>query len=142
MQIFFCYHDLFDVFNKTIFEILFEHALCDHVIDIEKSMFFFESIYNLFMFEIKILRKYLNKNLINNFIVFSIFRSTFLLFLLKKNDSFRLCINYRKFNAIKIRNKYFLLLISQLFVFDTKNNYFHKIKFSFDVSLDTNSKKR
>ena len=37
MQVFFFYHDFFDVFNKAIFEILFEHASHDHAIDIEKK---------------------------------------------------------------------------------------------------------
>ena len=58
-----------NVFNKTISEILLEHASHDHVIDIEKNMLSFESIYNLFMFELETLREYLNENLINDFIV-------------------------------------------------------------------------
>ena len=78
MQNFFYYHDFFDVFNKAIFEILLEHVSHNHAIDIDKDMFFFESIYDLFMFELKILRKYLNENLINNFIVFFQFFDRFL----------------------------------------------------------------
>ena len=94
------------MFNKTIFEILFKHASHDYVIDIEKNMFFFESIYNLFMYELKILRKYLNKNLINDFIVFFNFTiDFFMLFVEKKNDSFCLCVNYKELNAITIKNR-------------------------------------
>ena len=86
-----CYHDFFDVFNKAILKILFKHASHNHVINIGKNMFSFESIYNLFMFELKIRREYLNKNLINDFIVFFIFSiDSFILFIIKKNDSFRL----------------------------------------------------
>ena len=62
---------------------------------LRKIWFFFESIYNLFMFELKTLREYLNENLINDFIVF--FSSSiefFILFVKKKNDSLRLCVNY------------------------------------------------
>ena len=126
----FCYHDFFDVFNKTIFEILFAHVSHDHVIDIEKNMFFFESIYNLFMFELKILPKYLNENLINDFIVFFSFSMEFfILFVKKKNDSFRLYVNYKKLNAITIKNKYFLFLISQLLVLIQKTIIFIKLNF-------------
>ena len=111
----FCYHEFHDVFNKTISEILFKHVSHDHAIDIEKNMLLFESIYNLFMFELKILSEYLNENLINDFIVlFNFSIEFFILFVKKKNDSLRLCVNYRKFNAMTIKNKYFLFLISQL----------------------------
>ena len=107
MQIYsFCYHDFFNVFNKTTFEILFEHASHDYATDIDKNMLFFESIYILFMFGLKILCEYLNKNLINDFIFsvgFSI--NSFNLFVKKKNDSFRLCVDYRKLNAITIKSK-------------------------------------
>ena len=129
MQLFFCYHDFFDVFNKTIFEILLEHALHNHVIDIEKNKFFFESIYNLFMFQLKTLREYLNKNLINDFIVvFSFSIDSFILFI-KKNDSLRLYVNSKKFNAITIKNKYFLFSISQLFVLIQRAIIFTKLNF-------------
>ena len=96
------------MFNKTIIKILVEHALHDHVIDIEKNMSSFESIYNLFMFELKILREYLNKNLINDFMIsFSSSIDSSILFVKKKNVSFRLCVNYRESNTIMIKNKYF-----------------------------------
>ena len=74
MQIFsFYYHDFFDLFNITIFKILVEYASHNYVIDIEKNMLFFESIYNLLMFKLKVLRKYLNKNLMNIFLFFYFF---------------------------------------------------------------------
>ena len=126
---FFCYHEFCDMFNKTIFEILFEHASHDHVIDIEKNMLFFESIYNLFMFELKILREYLKKNLINDFIILFSFSIEFFILFVKKNDSLHLCVNYEKFNAITIKNKYSLFLISQLFILIQEATIFTKLKF-------------
>ena len=83
----FCYHEFRDVFNKTISKILLKHVSHDHAIDSEKNMFFFESIYNLFMFELKILREYLNKNLINDFIVLFSFSIEFFIFLLKRRTT-------------------------------------------------------
>ena len=78
-----CYHDFFDVFNKPIFKILFAYASHDHAIHIKK-MLSFELIYNLFMFELKTLREYLNENLINDFIVFFNFSIEFFILFVKK----------------------------------------------------------
>ena len=69
------------------------------------------------MFELKTLREYLNENLINDFVVFFNFSiESFILFVKKKNDLFRLCVDYKKFNAMTIKNKYSLFLISQLLI--------------------------
>ena len=93
-------------------------------------MFFFELIYNLFMFELKILREYLNENLINDFIVFFNFSIEFsILFVKKKNDSLRLCVNYKKLNAMTIKNKYFLFFISQLLILIQEATIFTKLNF-------------
>ena len=60
------------------------------------------------MFELGTLRQYLIENLINDFIVFFNFSIDFsILFVKKKNDSFRLCVDYKEFNTITIKNKYF-----------------------------------
>ena len=52
---------------------------------LKKICFFFESIYNLFMFKLKTMRKYLNENLINNVIIFFNFSIDFFIFFLLKN---------------------------------------------------------
>ena len=126
----FCYHDFFDVFNKTISEIMLEYALHDHDIDVEKNMLSFELIYNLFIFELKTLREYLDKNLINDFIVFLNFSiDSSSLFVKKKNDSLYLCVNYRKLNAITIKNKYSWFLISRPCVLIQKTTIFTKLNY-------------
>ena len=118
------------MFSKAISEILFEHALHNYTIDIEKIMLSFKLIYSLFMFELKTLREYLNKNLINDFIIFFNFSiDFFILFVKKKNDSFCLWVNYRELNAITIKNKYSLFLISQLLVLIQKAIIFTKLNF-------------
>lgn len=38
-----------------------------------------------------------------------------MLFLKKKNETFRLCIDYRKLNRVAVKNKYLLLRIDGLF---------------------------
>ena len=97
---------------------------------LKKIWFFFESIYNLFMFELKTLRKYLNKNLINDFIVLFNFSIDFsILFVKKKNDLFCLCVDYKERSAITIKNKHSLFLISKLFVLTQETIIFTKLNF-------------
>ena len=81
----------------------------DHAIDLKKDKkSTHKSIYSLFENALKILRVYINKHLINDFIRFSqFFVETFILFVKKKNDNLRLYVNYKNFNVFTIRNKCF-----------------------------------
>ena len=63
------------------------------------------------------------------FIVLFNFSIDFSIIFVKKNDSFRLRVNYRKLNAITIKNRYFLFLISQLFVLIQRPIIFTKLNF-------------
>ena len=61
----------------------------------------------------------------------------FVLFMFKSNNEFRLCVDYKNFNAITLKNKKFLFFIEKTFdrfvnakyftKFDFKNVY-HKIR--------------
>ncbi len=60
-------------------------------------MFFFESMYNLSMIKLELLRKYLDEFLTKEFIVFfSLFAKTSFLFVKKSKNDLRLCVNYKK----------------------------------------------
>jgi hypothetical protein len=65
----------------------------------------FELIYNLFFIELEVFKKYLVNFLIKEFIV-SLFSSTkiSILFLKKSKNDLRLYVNYKKLNAIMIKN--------------------------------------
>ena len=105
-----------DVFNKKKAEQLFEHDRIDHVIKIKNDKkFSFESIYNLSVTELKILRKYVKKNFKKKFII-SFFFSTdaSVLFVFKSNNELKLCVNYRNLNVIIKKNRYLFFLINQL----------------------------
>ena len=68
----------------------------------------------MFEIELKILKIYLNKHLTNDFI--RSFKSSIdvsILFVRKKNDNLRLCVNYKNFNSMSIKNKYSLSLIEK-----------------------------
>ena len=99
--------------NKT-YE-LFDHDSNDHAINLKsdkKSSYDF--IYSLSEDELAILRAYLNKHLKNDFIrLFIFFVEAFILFVKKKNDTLRLCVNYRDLNLLTIKNKYLLSLIDE-----------------------------
>ena len=80
-------------------------------------------IYVLFYIQLEILRKYLDKNLKKDFIrETKIIVEFFILFIPKKDKKLRLYVNYRKLNAIIIKNKYPLSYIRKL------QNYLIEIK--------------
>ena len=72
-------------------------------------------IYILFHTQLEILRDYLDKNLKKDFIQKAKIIVEFLiLFVPKKDKKLRLYVNYRKLNAIIVKNKYPLLNIGKL----------------------------
>ena len=69
----------------------------------------------MFYYKLLKLKKYLNENLRKGFItVSSILFVFFVLFVIKSNNNFRFCVNYRKFNVIIKRNRYFISLIEKI----------------------------
>ena len=76
----------------------------------------FNSIYDIFQNEFKILKKYLNNNFIKKFIRLNSFLITlFIYFARKFNKEFRLYVNYYVFNVIIIKNRYSLSTIQEIF---------------------------
>jgi len=61
------------------------------------------------------IKKYLEENLKKKFITLSkaLFASS-ILFVEKKDDSLRFCIDYQKLNALIKRNRYSILLINEV----------------------------
>ena len=96
------------VFLKIDVSTFFNHENDDHVIDLmQNKKLFFESLYNMSQTKLKILTKYIKKNLIFNRIrefINSAIAS--ILFIFKKNEELRLCVNYRNLNAITIKNRH------------------------------------
>jgi hypothetical protein len=68
----------------------------------------------VFVDELRSLRVYIKKNLEKEFITSFIFSAAVLiLFIKKKNDELRLCVDYRELNEITIKNLYSLFLIEE-----------------------------
>ncbi len=67
------------------------------------------------LYKLQKVKKYLNKNLFKEFIIFSkASYFSFILFILKVNEDLRFCVDYQKLNAIIKRNHYSLLLINEV----------------------------
>jgi hypothetical protein len=141
-------------FNNVFFENkvrqLSKHESYDHVIKTKKNSLMNDLIYKLSFIELKILKSYIENNLIKDFITSSVFfSSALILFIKKKDDKLRLCVDYKNLNVVIIKNKYFLSLIQRLFdilqktvrfikidirdVFNTKNSSRRRIKDDFSL---------
>ena len=79
------YQNYKDAFDKTDVNKLSKHRFHDHAIETKNKIFSFESIYDLFITELEILRKYLDDNLKRKFLVFfSSLTETLIMFVKKK----------------------------------------------------------
>jgi hypothetical protein len=108
------YFDLAKVFNEKTANIFFKHDSQNLAIDTQDISSSFESFYNLSEKELKMLKEYLDKHLQNEFIISS--KSTCaasILFIKKKTSDLNLCVDYRELNAIFVKNRYSLSLISE-----------------------------
>ena len=100
------YKSLTEVFSETQAGILPPHCKGDHSIDLlEGTTLPFDSIYNLFMKELAVLQKYLDINLINEFIQpLQSSAGALMLFASKSDEGLQLCVNYYRLNAITQKN--------------------------------------
>jgi len=111
----FKYFEFLNVFFKKNVDILSLHQAHDHVIhlkeDVQSSVF---ALYDMSRDEILELRRYLNENLSKDFIRVSRFQTiTSVLFVKKLKEELCFCVNYWDLNAITVKNRYSLSLISE-----------------------------
>jgi hypothetical protein len=131
-KIFEKYKDFANVFDKMKANELLKHDSQNHKINTKNKILSFESIYNLFVIEFKVFKDYLDEFLIRKFIVSS-FSSTkiSILFAKKLENDLRLCVNYKKLNAITIKNRYSIFLMNQLL------NRFNDVKTFIKLNIQT-----
>jgi hypothetical protein len=109
------YWEFGDVFSEKEINQLTDYFLIHHIIDIGDATFSYKFIYKLSEIELKILKKYLNKNLKKKYIQYFINPTEIsILFILKKDGSLRLYVDYRDFNKITIKNRYPLFLVGEI----------------------------
>ena len=123
--------------KKKSTKVLFKHQAWDHKIKLEsETQLTFEFIYAIFEKKLKTLWQYLNKNERKRFIRKSQSSTKYsILFVLKKNDTFRLCVDYRKLNDITIKNRYLLSNISELQDRLSEVRYFIKLNLRWIYNL-------
>ena len=117
------------VFAKEDFDILLEHRQWDHTIElIPDSELKSSKVYPLSLVEQKELDSFLEKNLCTGRIHPSKSPMAAPVFLIKKKDgSLQLVQDYRALNSMTVKNKYLLLLISELVLQLHRARYFTKL---------------
>jgi len=110
------YHDFLNVFDREKTTQLSLHQSYDHKIELEEeSQLFRSQLYFMSSYKLQKVKEYLKENLKKKFITLS--KASFtssILFVKKKDDSLRFCMNYRKLNALIKRNRYSILLIDEV----------------------------
>ncbi len=115
VKLFFKYHDYLDMFDWAMTDQLSLHCFYNHKIElIDEEMLSRSRLYQMFNHKLQKIKKYLINHLNKEFIFFS-FASyiSLILFVEKKDDSLRFCVDYRRLNALIKRNHYFLSLIDE-----------------------------
>ena len=105
------------LFQKESFEeTLTSHQSWDHEIKLKsRKSSTKRSIYSLTQKKLKALKKYIDENLTNEFIKKSQSSTDYsILFVSKKDEKQRLCVDYKELNNITIKNNYSLLLIEKI----------------------------
>ncbi len=123
------YHDYLDIFNRAMINQLSSHCFYSHKIElINKEMLSWSRLYQMFDHKLQKIKKYLINYLNKEFIFFS-FASyvSLILFIKKKDDSLRFCINYRKLNALIKRNRYSLSLINETLTHIQESKYLTRL---------------
>ena len=117
VPLFLVYTKYTDVFREDADTILLPHCEeLNYVINLKsEDNALFSLLYNLLEYELGVFKNYLNKNLKSEFITW--FKSpagALILFIKKKDSSLRLCVNYWGLNAVIIKDKYLIPLISEI----------------------------
>ena len=110
------YHDFADVFSKANVSLLPPHHDFDPKIELEEGASPLPGrLYSLSPFELDALRKFIDENLSTGFIHPTLSsHTTPVLFVKKKDSLLRLCVDYRSLNKLTKKDRYPLLLITDL----------------------------
>ncbi len=119
------YHNYLNIFDWVMINQLSLHHFYDHKIElINEEMLSWSRLYQMFNHKLQKIKKYLIDYLNKEFIFFS-FASyvSLILFIEKKDDSLRFCIDYKKLNALIKWDHYFLSLIDETFACIQESKY-------------------
>ncbi len=110
------YQNSLDVFDWAQADKLSSHRLYDHKIELTSDATSSRCwAYQMSLYKLQKVKKYLNENLFKEFIIFSkALYFSLVLFILKANKDLWFCVDYWKLNAIIKRNRYSLSLINEM----------------------------
>ncbi len=123
------YHDYLDIFDRAMIDQLSSHRFYDHKIELTDEETFPRSrLYQMFDHKLQKIKKYLINHLNKEFIFFS-FASyvSLILFIKKKDDSLRFCVDYWKLNALIKRDHYSLSLIDETLACIQESKYLTRL---------------
>ncbi len=110
------YQNFLNVFDREKTTQLSLHQSYDHKIELEdESQSSRSQLYLMLSHKLQKIKKYLEENLKKKFIILS--KASFtssILFIEKKDDNLRFCMNYWKLNALIKRNHYSIFLINEV----------------------------
>ena len=123
------YHEFSDIFSKTKAKTLPPHCPYDLKINLEKgAQPLVGPIYSLLALEQEALKEFIEENLNTGFIrPTSSLHSAPVLFVKKKDSLLHLCVDFRGLNCISKKDRYPLLLISDLLDSPRKAQVYSKI---------------
>jgi hypothetical protein len=127
-----CYHDLLDGFSKVESDKLAPSRHCDHKIELLKDSrpedLGYSPLYKMSLRELETCREYITGALKKGFIIPSSSPwAAPILFAPKSDGGLRLCVDYRKLNAITKKDRYPLPLIEETLARISKAKIFTKI---------------
>jgi hypothetical protein len=123
------YRDFEDVASKEASNTLLLHRVYDYKIDLEKeNELGYTPLYKMMTAELEETKQYLLDNLYKGFIEPSyVLFAAPILFVKKPDSSLRLCIDFRKLNAITRKDRYPLPLIDELLARLSKAKVYTKL---------------
>ena len=111
-----------------------------------ETKFLFQKVYNLIKNQVIIIKIYVNKMLTKNFIRLSLSHyAIFVLIIKKLKKNLKVCINYRAFNTLIIKDRNYLLFIQKIFVKLCTAKYYIKlnvIAIFNEIQIRENDKKK
>ena len=131
-KLFINYYNYANVFDRSQANILSLYRFYNHKLKFveraNKNTLFKSRIYSILDHKFEQIKKYLNKHLKKEFIVFNYaLFILFILFIEKSNKELRFCVNYKKLNVIIKRNRYFISLIDEVLIKIQDCKYFTRL---------------
>jgi len=122
------YHDLMNVFKEKKLNELPSHRSYDHRIEVEQPIELSTCpLYSMSPYKLQKVKEYIEENLSKEFICpSSASYASPILFVQKKDEGMRFCVDYRKLNSLSKKNPYSIPLIQEIMAQLIGKKYFSR----------------